>query len=191
MNHTRRTRPPLARRMLLAITAVAALGTFTSLQAEPPVASQDARQLHDEYMELQKQLNIIQEKAVKAHPELKKQEQALNEMMMTRMTSKTGKNVQDELAAINKLEQQMRSKNTPESGRKALMLEYQDKTKAFRAAQLEVIQDADVKKAQAALLNATLAAMKEQDPRTGQLVEQLHQKQESIRQMMESAGHAR
>ena len=202
MNRTYRTRPPIARYTLLVFTAIAALGTFTPLHAEPPVEPQSAasaqddptqaaRQLHDEYMELQNRLGMIQEKAVKAHPELQKQNQALEELMMAKMTSSSGKNAQDELAEIGKLEQKLRSKDTPESERKALMVEYQDKAKAFHAAQLEVLQDPDVKKAQATLRDATLAAMKEQDPQTEQLVDQLQQKQEQIRQMMESAGQAR
>ena len=202
MNRTYRTRPPIARRTLLAFTAVAALSTFTPLHAEPPVepqsaaAAQDeptqaARQLHDEYMELQNRLGMIQEKAIKAHPELQKQNQALEELMMAKMTSSSGKNAQDELVEIGELEQKLRSKDTPESEREALMAEYQDKAKAFHSAQLEVLQDPDVKKAQAILMDATLAAMKEQDPQTEQLVEQLQQKQEQMRKMMESTGHAR
>ena len=107
-------------------------------------------------MELQNRLGMIQEKAVKAHPELQKQNQALEELMMAKMTSSSGKNAQDELAEIGKLEQKLRSKDTPESERKALMVEYQDKAKAFHAAQLEVLQDPDVKKAQATLRGMAL-----------------------------------
>ena len=202
MNRTHRIRPPISRRTLLAFTAVAALGTFTPLHAEPPVEpqgaadaqgepTQAAKQLRDEYIELQSRLGMIQEKAVKAHPELQKQNQALEELMMAKMTSSIGKNAQDELVEIGKLEQKLRSKDTPESERKALMIEYQDKAKAFHAAQLEVLQDPDVKKAQTTLMDATLAAMKEQDPQTEQLVEQLQQKQEQMRKMMESTSHAR
>jgi hypothetical protein len=202
MNRTYRTRPPIARYTLLVFTAIAALGTFTPLHAEPPVepqgaadaqgeSTQAAKQLRDEYIELQSRLGMIQEKAVKAHPELQKQNQALEELLMAKMTSSIGKNAQDELVEIGKLEQKLRSKDTPESERKALMVEYQDKAKAFHAAQLEVLQDPDVKKAQTTLMDATLAAMKEQDPQTEQLVEQLQQKQEQMRQMMESAGHTR
>jgi alpha-D-ribose 1-methylphosphonate 5-triphosphate synthase subunit PhnG len=46
-----------------------------------------------------------------------------------------------------------------------------------------------VQKAQAALMDATLAAMKQQDPQTEELMQQLQQKQEQMKQMMESAGH--
>ena len=202
MNRTYRIRPPIARRMLLAFTAVAALGTFTPLHAEPPVEpqgaadaqgepTQAAKQLRDEYIELQSRLGMIQEKAVKAHPELQKQNQALEELMMAKMTSSIGKNAQDELVEIGELEQKLRSKDTPESEREALMAEYKDKAKAFHSAQLEVLQDPDVKKAQAILMDATLAAMKEQDPQTEQLVEQLQLKQEQMRKMMESTGLAR
>jgi len=171
------------------------------LRAEPPTAPQGAtapqddamqaaRQLHGEYVELQKRLGTIQEKAVKAHPELQKQQQALEELMMAKMNS-SGANPKDEMAALNKLEQKLRSKDTPDSERQTLMAEYQERAKTFRTAQHQALQDPEVQKAQSALMDATLAAMKQQDPQTDQLMQQLQQKQEQMKQMMESAGHDR
>ena len=188
-------------RTLRALVAVATLVTMVPLQAEPPATPpaaatqqneqmQAARKLHGEYVELQNRLGMIQEKAVQAHPELKKQEQALQELMMAKMSSSSGKNTKDEMAAINGLEQKLRSEATPESERKALMGEYQEKVKAFRMAQAEVLKDPEVQKAQKALMDATLAAMKQQDPQTEQLMQQLHQKQEEMKKMLESTGHA-
>jgi hypothetical protein len=206
MNRPNQARSPFPRRNTIrtvrAFVAVAALGTFTPLRAEPPATPpkpaaeqgadmQAARQLHGEYVELQKRLGMIQEKAVKAHPELQKQEQALEEMMMAKMTSSSGASAKDELAAIEKLEQKLRSKDTPDSERQALMSEYQKKTQAFREAQFKALQDPEVKKAQKALMDATLAAMKQQDPKTEELMQQLQQKQAQMQQMMESAGHGK
>jgi len=188
-------------RTLTALAAVVALSTLTPLRAEPPptpqgaTAPQDdtmqaARQLHGEYVDLQKRLGMIQENAVKAHPELQKQQRALEELMMAKMSS-GGANPKDEMAALNKLEQKLRSEDTPDSERQTLMAEYQERAKTFRTAQHQALQDPEVQKAQAALMDATLAAMKQQDPQTEELMQQLQKKQEEMKQMMESAGHGR
>lgn len=197
MNFLPHVRPLRARstpvRTLRALVAVAALSVLVPAQAEPPAAQdeamQAARQLHGEYVELQNRLTIIQEKTMQAHPELQKQEQALMDLMLTKMSG-DGSNARDDLAAIEKLEQTLRSKDTPDSEREALMVEYQQKATAFRSAQMQALEDPDVQKAQNALMDATLTAMKQQDPQTESLMQQLQQKQEQFRQMMEGGGSA-
>lgn len=205
MNHPDHARPLSARcttiRMLQAFVAVAALGVFMpSHAAQPPAPAQPgvtaaqgdpmqaARKLHGEYVELQNRLGMIQEKALEAHPELQKQKQALEDLILAKMTSSSGKNANDELAAITSLEQKLRSKDTPETDRQALMTEFQAKAVAFRDAQVKTLQDPQVQKAQSEVMNATLAAMKQQDPHTDQLIQQLEQKQTEMKQMMESLG---
>lgn len=181
-------------RALLALLAVAALGTVMPSQAEPPAAQGDsmqaARQLHGEYVELQNRLSLIQEKTMEAHPELQKQEQAFLDLMMAKMTSSSGGSPKDDLVAIEKLEHKLRSEDTPDGERQALMAEYQEKAMAFRTAQVEALKDPEVQKAQGALRDATLTAMKQQDPQTEQLMQQLEQKQDEMKQMLEAAGHA-
>jgi hypothetical protein len=189
-------------RKLQALMAVVALGAVTSLWAETATAPQGvqdpqnekmqaARQLHSEYMELQQRLAAIQQKAVQAHPELQKQGQELQTLMMSKMSSSTGLNAKDEMAAINEIEQKLRDKDTPDSERKTLLPEYQKRAKAFRDAQMKVMQDPEVQKAQAALTDATTAAMKQQDPETEQLMEQVKQKQLQLQKLMESARQAK
>ena len=178
------------------------LGSATSLRAEPPTAPQGApeteseqmqtaRQLHAEYVGLQQRLLAIQKKAVQAHPELNKQGQDLEALMMSKMTSSTGINAKDEMAAINEMEQKLRDKTTPDSERQKLMPEYQKRVKAFRNAQIQVMQDPEVRKAQAAMMEATIAAMKEQDPQTEELMAQVEQKQAQLQKLIESAGQAK
>jgi hypothetical protein len=61
---------------------------------------QAARQLHGEYMQLQQRLAMIQQNAVQAHPELQKQQQDLQALMLSKMSSSTGVNAREEMAAI-------------------------------------------------------------------------------------------
>ena len=56
------------------------------------------------------------------------------------------------------------------------------------SAQVEALKDPEVQKAQEALRDATVTAMKQQDPQTTQLMEQLQQKQDEMKQMLEAAG---
>ena len=93
--------------------------------------------------------------------------------MMAKMASGSDASPQDNLDAINKLEQKLRSKDTPDSERQTLMTEYQEKAMAFRSAQVEALKDPEVQKAQEALRDATVTAMQQQDPQTKQLMEQL------------------
>jgi uncharacterized membrane protein YdfJ with MMPL/SSD domain len=51
------------------------------------------------------------------------------------------------------------------------------------------MKDPEVQKAQESLMKATVAAMKKEDPQTEQLMQQIEQKQEQLKTMMESAGH--
>lgn len=190
---------PTTNRLLLALAAVAALGTLVPLQAAPPVAQEPAtaqddpmeaaRELHSEYVELQNRVNLIEEKTMEAHPELQKQQQALLDLMIAKMPS-SGTSAKDDLARIEQLEQKLRSEDTPENERQALMAEYQEKAQVFRAAQRQVLEDPEVQQTHGALMDAKLAAMKEEDPRTEQLMEQLQQKQQQLKQLMEAAGHA-
>jgi predicted RNA binding protein with dsRBD fold (UPF0201 family) len=179
-------------RRLRVLCAVAALGTLAPSQAEPPAAQDDpmqaARQLHGEYVELQNRLSLIQEKTIEAHPELQKQQQAFLDLMMAKMASGSDTSPEDDLAALGKLEQKLRSKDTPESERKTLMTEYQEKAMAFRSAQVEALKDPEVQKAQDALRDATVTAMQQQDPQTEQLMKQLQQKQDEMKQLLETAG---
>ncbi|MGD2076125.1 MAG: hypothetical protein PVG38_14580 [Gammaproteobacteria bacterium] len=178
---------------LLATVAAVALTAAAPLQAEAPAGEDDpmhaAKQMHGEYVQLQKRLNKIQAETMKAHPELKEQEQAFLDLMMSKMDT-SGATAEADLAEIEGLEQKLRSGDTPESERKELMSTYQEKAMAFRAAQVEALKDPEVQKAQKELMDATMAAMKEQDPQTEEIMEQLKEKQEEMKQMMESAGQS-
>jgi hypothetical protein len=196
-------------RRLLALAVAAGLVVATPVQAEdtpqpqgaaqpqaapPAVTPEQSKQMqeiqgvHAEYMELQKHISQIQQDALKAHPELGKQEQALRDLVLEKMSS-NGKNAKEDMDAIIKLEEKLRNSETPEGEREALMSDYQKKAVAFRNAQNEAMKNPDVQAAQKKLMDDIMTAMKEKDPQIEQLMQQLQQKQQQLSQMMKDAGH--
>jgi hypothetical protein len=177
---------------LILVAAAASLAAGSPLRAESPPAAaptadamEAAKRVHAEYMELESRLDQIQAKALEAKPELKQQRQAFTDLMLAKMPSSSGGgSAKDDLAALEKIEQTLGKTDTPDAERQTLIGEYQQKAMAFRKAQMEALKDAEVQKAQEALMDATLTAMKAQDPETEQLIQQMRQKQEELSQMM-------
>jgi hypothetical protein len=164
-------------------------------QAVPPAATpeqnkqmQEIQSVHAEYMELQKRITQIQNDTLQAHPELKKEEEALRTLVLEKMSS-SGKSAKDDMDEIIKLEQKLRSGETPEDERETLMSEYQKKAVTFRNAQNEAMKNPEVQAAQKKFREDVMTAMKEKDPQVEQLMQQLQEKQQQLSQMMKSAGH--
>ena len=164
-------------------------------QAAPPAATpeqnkqmQEIQSVHAEYMELQKRITQIQNDTLQAHPELKKEEEALRNLVLEKMSS-SGKSAKDDMDEIIKLEQKLRSGETPEDERETLMSEYQKKAVTFRNAQNEAMKNPEVQAAQKKFMEDVMTAMKEKDPQVEQLMQQLQEKQQQLSQMMRSAGH--
>ena len=164
-------------------------------QAAPPAATpeqnkqmQEIQSVHAEYMELQKHITQIQNDTLQAHPELKKEEESLRNLVLEKMSS-SGKSAKDDMDEIIKLEQKLRSGETPEDERETLMGEYQKKAVAFRNAQNEAMKNPEVQAAQKKFMENVMNAMKEKDPQVEQLMQQLQQKQQELSEMMRNAGH--
>ena len=164
-------------------------------QAVPPAATpeqnkqmQEIQSVHAEYMELQKRITQIQNDTLQAHPELKKEEEALRTLVLEKMSS-SGKSAKDDMDEIIKLEQKLRSGETPEDERETLMSEYQKKAVTFRNAQNEAMKNPEVQAAQKKFMEDVMTAMKEKDPQVEQLMQQLQEKQQQLSQMMRGAGH--
>lgn len=140
------------------------------------------KQARDEYMAAQQRLEQIQRDTLQARPELQKQEQAFNDLLRKEMQSK-GHNPNQDQAEIEKLQEQLQDTKVPETEREALMSKFKEKIIAYRKAQGEAMQNQDVQKAQNDLMVAIVTAMKEHDPQTEQLIDQMTQKREQIMNM--------
>lgn len=191
-------------RTLLALAAVATLVPAAAVEAASPPAAAPAaapapapgkggsmeavQKIHTEYMNLEQRLAQIQQKTMQAHPELQKQEKSFMDLMLSKMST-GGTNAKEEMDSLHKLEEKLSNKDTPADERKKLMSEYQQKATAFRTAQMQALKDPEVEKARESLMNATVAAMKKEDPQTEQIMQQIEQKQEQLKKIMESSGH--
>jgi chromosome segregation ATPase len=190
-------------RRFLPLFVVAGLAVVMPVQAEdspkpqetPPATTpeqtkqmQEMQGVHAEYMELQKRISQIQRDTLQAHPELEKQEQSLRDLVLSKMSS-SGKSAKEDMDEIMKLEEKLRSSDTPASERETLMSEYQKKAVAFRNAQNEAMKNPEVQAAQKKLMDDVMTAMKEKDPQVEQLMQQLQQKQQQLSQLMKDAGH--
>ena len=94
-----------------------------------------------------------------------------------------GHNPNQDQAEIEKLQEQLQDTKVPETEREALMSKFKEKIIAYRKAQGEAMQNQDVQKAQNDLMVAIVTAMKEHDPQTEQLIDQMTQKREQIMNM--------
>jgi hypothetical protein len=208
MKMSRIPRSPFARinrvGRLLPLAVFAGLVAALPVQAEdaakppattPPAAApeqskkmQEIQGVHAEYMELQKRIAQIQHDTLQSHPELEKQEQALRDLVLAKMSS-NGKNAKDDMDELMKMEEKLRDSKTPASERETLMTDYQKKAVAFRNAQNEAMKNPEVQAAQKKLMDDVMTAMKEKDPQVEQLMQQLQQKQQQLSQMMKEAGH--
>ena len=160
----------------------------TAAAPEKSKQMQEIQNVHAEYMELQKQITQIQQDTLQAHPELKKEEQSLRDLVLEKMSS-SGKSAKEDMNEIIKLEEKLRNSKTPEDERETLMGEYQKKAVAFRNAQNEAMKNPEVQAAQKKFMDNVMTAMKEKDPKVEQLIQQLQQKQKQLSEMMKSAGH--
>jgi hypothetical protein len=107
------------------------------------------------------------------------------------MNSSSGINADDQMAVINEIEKKLHNKDTPDSEREKLIADYKKKAKTLREARMKVMQDPEIQKAGNALDDATLAAMKQQDPESARLMEQMKQKEAEMQTLMKASEKAR
>ncbi|HKK14575.1 MAG TPA: hypothetical protein VKA14_07940 [Gammaproteobacteria bacterium] len=144
------------------------------------------RETRGELMKARRKLESIREKTVKKHPELQKQQKAFRDLMIAQMKSK-GHTPKKDVAEVRKLQQKLRSGKASDSDRRALMTKLQKKSQAFLQAQQEALQAPKVKKARKKLHDSLLAAMKQEDPSTEQLLQTMREKRQKLMEIRSSA----
>ena len=205
MHRTRRSAsarliPAAAAAALLAVATAPAHGASGNAAAAghaPPQAQgslspaqrkqlESFRETRGELMKARRKLESIREKTVKKHPELQKQQKAFRDLMIAQMKSK-GHTPKKDVAEVRKLQQKLRSGKASDSDRRALMTKLQKKSQAFLQAQQEALQAPKVKKARKKLHDSLLAAMKQEDPSTEQLLQTMREKRQKLMEIRSSA----
>lgn len=187
----------LVRALMLVALAFTSIVT-APLQAQPQSGASEGatatenkqvqafEQVRSEYVKTQQRLEQIQAETLQARPELKKQEQTFNDLLVDEMKSGGHTPTQD-LAEIEGLQAQLSSDKTADNERQELTTQFQHKVMAYRKAQSQALQSEKVKKAQSELMENMVTAMKKQDPQTEQLLQKMATKRQQLEQMLDAS----
>lgn len=148
---------------------------------------QSFEQKREEFIELQQKLEQIERAAVEANPELQEQQEEFAELVMERMKSQ-GHSPEEDVAELQDMQKRLQSPETPPEERQQLMGNLQQKASELEAAQREALEDPEVKKARGELVEAITTAMKEENPRTDDIIREMEQKQQELMEIHESVN---
>ncbi len=137
------------------------------------------REKRTELMKLGQELEKIRQETVTKHPDLKQQEEKFGDMVAAEM-KKNGGTPKEDLAELRSLQAKLRDEKTPDADRQALMMRLQRKAQEFDQARRQALQNPELQQAQGKLLQDMVGAMKKENPRTDDLMKQMHQKQQEM-----------
>lgn len=155
--------------------------------AIPDEIMKEAQQLQQEIMELQKKLDTIQQAAIAGHPELQKEQKDFMDLLVATMQQQ-GKDPAKDLAQLRDMQARLEDKSVSQEERNDLSLKFRKKDAEFQQAQQNALGDEGVRKAQKHLNDSILAAMKDQDVKTEELINQYVEKQQRMMEIRHSVA---
>ena len=132
-----------------------------------------------ELRELQETLSEIRQTAMADHPELQRQQDALQTQVMSRMRD-AGVEPRKSIRRLQDITRELRSGEAAEEDQAALMQEYQETRESVLAARREALDDDGVRDAQEALQSDLVDAMTEQDPTVPEMIERFETLREDV-----------
>lgn len=158
---------------------MAALATAISLpgvalaQSQAPAADQAKVQaLAQEYQAAAQKLAGIREATYDANPELAEQRDAFQAMIEARM-AENGFDADGKLDEMQAIADQLKSEDIDEARKQELVGEFQKSRQSLLSAQRDALSEPDVQQAGEKLQKDTLAAMRDQNAETAELLERL------------------
>jgi hypothetical protein len=145
--------------------------------------AQDPQALLADMEQLQQRLLQIQEQAVAENPELRKQAEQLQQTMLEAMREE-GHDPEQSIQRLQELEQRLRSPETGAAEHEKLIAEMRAEQQKLMAAEQAVSQREEVQKAREQFMENLLSAMREQEPRTDELMASLKQKSEQLQEIV-------
>jgi len=155
----------------------------TKLSEEQIQAFKDAQK---RYKELKQRISDIQKQALENNPQLEKDQQALKDLVMQTMRD-GGAEPQKSMDRIEELKGQLKDKDMSKEKRKSLMKELRSESMAVRQAQKKALKTKEVKQARSDLRQQIIEAMKEEEPKTEQLMQELKDQRKKMRSILSQA----
>jgi hypothetical protein len=176
--------------MVLAL-ALAGAGVVGAQQtAEPPPAAAEmpqqeaaARALIADLQQLQQRLINLQQQALENSPELQDQAEDYRNELLAAMRQE-GFDPMQSLSHIELIQQQLESSDLNEQERLGLLAEAQEEQEQLELAEQAALEQEEVAAAREAFMDAMLAAMRDVEPQTDELIEQLDEKTAQLQAMM-------
>ncbi|QBQ53696.1 hypothetical protein [Nitrosococcus wardiae] len=165
---------------VLALPLHAQSGGDLSLSSEQ---MQELHKLQQKMRTVSQQLNEIRQEALEAKPELQEQQDEYQSLLFETMKEQ-GNDPAPALTRMREIEGQMQDQELAEEKRKQLIREYRQKDAGLQQASRRAMQDEKVREAAQELSQSTIAAMREHNSETEQLLQEMKQLRQEIQQMV-------
>jgi len=179
--------------VIIAATAMLGGGVAQSAPTQAPEAgqppsgvspeAQNARALLLEMNQIQARLADIQRSALENQPQLQKQAEQFQSVMINEMRAQ-GFDPLRSLNHIALIENQIQSQNLNEQERAGLIAEIQEEQRLLMEAEQAALANPQVQQAREQFLTNMLAAMQKQDPATDELMNQLVEKNDQLTEIL-------
>lgn len=173
--------------VLLAAPALAQGPAGPGGQAGATGAQAEARQLMGEYREVAGKLRQIQQETIQANPELAERHEAYQAMLNETMVE-NGHSPKDTRAELKQIRNKVSSGDVEPSERQELRSEFRSKRQELQQARQSAMNNPEVREAGESLRTATIAAMKDHDPQTTQLISRMQDIRQQMQQLQTGAG---
>src|SRR5690606_16835303 len=176
---------PMARRIKTLGMWIVLLG---AVALSPPLPAQqggeqDPQVLLEEMAMLQQELMQAQEAAMANNPELREQGEQLQDRMLAAMRAE-GFEPMRSLDRIEQLERQLQSEDADTAGRSDLIAELHDEQQNLLMAEQAAMQNPEVQQAREQFMTALLQAMREENPRTDEMIGSLKDKNAQLQEIV-------
>ena len=162
-------------------------GVAAPQAAIPDEIMKEAQQLQQEIMQLQEKLDTIQQEAIAEHPELQKEQKDFMNLLVATMEQQ-GNDPEKDLNQLREMQARLEDKSVPQAERHDLSRKFRQKDADFQQAQQNALGDEGVRKAQKHLNDNILAAMKDQNTKTEELIDQFIEKQQRMMEIRHSVA---
>lgn len=149
---------------------------------------QDPQALLQEMERVQQELLQIQETAMAHHPELQDQAQALQQVMLEAMRTE-GFEPLESLKRMEQLERQLQADKLDPAKRPGLIAELRSEQQRLMQAEQTALAKAEVQQARDRFMEGLLQAMREQEPRTDELIADLKDKNTQLQEIVSARSH--
>lgn len=151
--------------------------------AETPQVDAEARALIADLQQLQQRLIGLQQQALETNPELQEQAEQYRDELLAAMREEGFDPIQS-LNHIELIQQQLRNKELNEQERVGLLTEAQEAQEQVELAEAAALEQEEVAAAREEFMDAMLAAMRDIEPQTDELIERLDEKTSQLQAMM-------